>query len=94
MEQLKELKEDRFIVVFHQNVKKSQQKAWHDRYIKKNKSQRGGLTLMYENKFLRNLRKFQMHWLGPLSIDYITKVGAINMSKLNGEQLEELVNGS
>jgi hypothetical protein len=31
-----ELKEDRIVVGFHQEVQKEKDKAWHDRHIKKN----------------------------------------------------------
>ena len=34
--QLVHLKEDQFIVRFHQQVEKDCQKAWHDRHIKEN----------------------------------------------------------
>jgi hypothetical protein len=34
LSELVELEEDRFDVGFHQQVQKSQEKAWHDRHIK------------------------------------------------------------
>ena len=40
---------------------------------------------MYNIKFLRHPRKFQMHWLGPYMIEYITKEGDVQLYKLNGE---------
>jgi hypothetical protein len=35
-----------------------------------------------------------MHWLGPYVIRFVTKVGVIQLEKLDGDFLEELVNGS
>ena len=58
-----ELQEDRFIERFHQNVKKTQQKSWHDKNIKMKEFQHENLVLLYDSKFLKHPGKFQMHWL-------------------------------
>ena len=59
------LEEDRFIAGFHQKVQKAREKAWHDRHIKSKTLQIGDLILLYDNKFIKFLGKFQTHWLGP-----------------------------
>jgi hypothetical protein len=35
-----------------------------------------------------------MHWLGPYMIRFITEVGVVELEKMNGEVMEELVNGN
>ena len=52
----------------------------------------GDLVFLYENTFLQHPRKFQMHWLGPYMIRFVTKEGVIQLEKLNRELLEGLVN--
>ena len=50
--------------------------------------------LLYDSKFVKFPGKFKTHWLGPYQIQYVTKGGAIQLSKLNGELLPTLINGS
>ena len=88
------LEEDRFSAGFHQQVQKEREKAYHDRHIKKKAFRQGDLVLVYDNKFIKNLGKFRMHWLGPYEIDYVTEGGDAQLNTLNGEWKEGLVNGS
>jgi hypothetical protein len=69
----------------------STQKAWHDRHIKQKKFQMGDLVFLYDNKFLQHPGKFQMHWLGPYVIRFVTEAGVVQLEKLNGEIVEGLV---
>jgi hypothetical protein len=92
--QLVELSEDRFITGFHQQVHKEREKSYHDRHIKKKAFKQGHLVLVYENKFIKHLGKFRMHWLGPYEITYVTEGGVAQLKTLNGEWKEGLVNGS
>jgi hypothetical protein len=62
---LMELKEDRLVEGFHQQVQKEREKAYHDRHIKKKEFKQGYLVLLYDNKFMKHLGKFRTHWLGP-----------------------------
>lgn len=39
------LEEDRFLAQYHQMVKKSCQKAWHDRHLKRKEFDKGDLVL-------------------------------------------------
>jgi hypothetical protein len=91
---LVELKEDRFIAAFHQQVKKEREKAFHDRHIKKKAFQQGDLVLVYDSKFIKHLGKFRTHWLGPYEIAYVTEIGVVQLKTLKGEWKEGLVNGS
>ena len=50
--------------------------------------------LMYDSKFVKFLGKFKMHWLGPYQIQYVTEGGAVQLSKMNGELLPTMINGS
>jgi hypothetical protein len=92
--QLVELEEDRFIGGFHQQIQKEREKAYHDRHIKKKVFKKGDLVLVYDSKFMKNLGKFRMHWLGPYEFTYVTKGGAMQLETLNGEWKEGLMNGS
>jgi hypothetical protein len=83
--QLVELEEDRFITGFHQQVQKEQEKAYHDRHIKKNIFRQGDLVLVYDSKFIKHPRKFRTHWIGPYEITYVTEGGDAQLKTLNGE---------
>jgi hypothetical protein len=50
-------------------------------------------VLLYDNTFLCHLGKFNMHWLGPYVIKFVTDAGVVQLEKLNGEVVEGLVNG-
>ena len=92
--QLLALEEDRFIIDFHQKVQKAREKAWHDRHIKSKTFQIGDLVFLYDSNFIKFPGKFKTHWLGPYQIQQVTEGGAIQLSKLNGELLPTLINGS
>jgi hypothetical protein len=49
-----ELEEDIILAGFHQEVQKSKDKVWHDRYIKKKIFKEGDLFLLYDNKYLQH----------------------------------------
>jgi hypothetical protein len=83
--QLVELEEDRFITVFHQQVQKEREKAYHDRHIKKKAFKQGDLVLLYDSKFIKHPGKFRTHWLGPYEIAYVTKGGFAQLKTLNEE---------
>jgi hypothetical protein len=82
---LVKLEEDRFIARFHQHVQKEREKAYHDRNIKKKAFRQGDLVLVYDNKFIKNPRKFRTHWLGPYEVTYVTEGGVAQLKTLNGE---------
>jgi hypothetical protein len=44
--------------------------------------------------FCGTLEKFQMHWLGPYVITFVTEAGVVQLEKLNGESMEGMVNDS
>jgi hypothetical protein len=90
---LMELEEYHFFTCFHQQVQKAHEKYLHDRHIKQKKFQKGDLLLLYDSKFLQHPRKFKMHWLGTYVIRFMTGMGFIHLEKLNGEDVEGLVNG-
>ena len=50
--------------------------------------------LLYDSKFVKFPGKLKTRWLGPYQIQYVTEGGAIQLSKLNGELLPMLINGS
>jgi hypothetical protein len=73
---LVELEEDIFIAIFHQQVQKEREKSYHDRHIKKKEFEQGKLVLLYDNKFVKHLGKFRMHWIGPYEVSYVIEGGA------------------
>lgn len=58
---------------------------WHDRHFKKCTFKNGDLVLLYDKKFTKFPRKFQMHWLGPYIIKKIADGGVVQLVKLNRE---------
>ena len=50
--------------------------------------------LLYDNKFVKFPGKLKTHWLGPYQIQQVTEGGAVQLSKLNGELVPTLINGS
>ena len=50
--------------------------------------------LLYDRNFVKFPGKFKMHWLGPYQIQQVTEGGAVQLSKLNGELLLTLIDGS
>lgn len=87
------LKEDHFLVGFHQQVQKAKEKAWHDCHIKQRTFKTGDLILMYDNKFTKFSGKFQMHWLGLYVIKDILDGGIVQLAKLNRELFTGRING-
>ena len=73
---------------------KAREKAWHDRHIKSKTFQTGDLALLDDSKFIKFPGKFRTHWLGPYKIQQVIEGGAVQLSKLNGELLPMLINGS
>jgi len=92
--QIMELEEDRFLAGFQQQVQKECKKAWHDRHINLCTFNIHDLLLLYDNKFTKYPRKFQMHWLGPYVVKEIIDGGVVQLAKLNGEPFSGNVNKS
>lgn len=77
----------------HQGVRKSREKAWHNRHIKQRTFKNGDLVLMYDSKFTKFSGMFQMHWLGPYVIKDISDGGIVQLTKLNMEVFSSSING-
>ena len=75
-------------------MQKARENAWHDRHVKNKIFQIGDLVLLYDGKFVKFPGKFKTHWLGPYRIQQVTDGGVVQLSKLNGELLPTLINGS
>jgi hypothetical protein len=91
---LVELEEDRFVAIFHQQVQKEREKAYHDKHINKKAFKQGDLVLVYDSKFIKHPGKFRMHYLGPYEVAYVTEGGTTQLKNLSGEWKEGLVNWS
>ena len=85
--------EERFVAGFHHNVEKQRQKSWHDRHIKRKHFKVGGLFFMQDIKFFKHPRKLRTHWLGSSIITKITDGGAVKLLKLDGTEVQGMVNG-
>jgi len=89
-----EIEEDIFIIVgFQQKVRKTRDKAWHNRHIKHNIFQVRYLVLLYDRKFLRHLGEFKTQWLGSFIIHKVTKASVVQLVNLQGELHVGLENG-
>jgi hypothetical protein len=69
------MEEDWILERFHQQVKKSREKSWHDKHIKKKNFKEGDLVLMYDSKSIQHPGKLRMHWLGPYEVKTVTDRG-------------------
>ena len=49
---------------------------------------------MYNRKFMKFLGKCKTHWKGPYIVQKVTNGGAVQLTKLSGEILPSMVNGS
>lgn len=92
--QLEELKEEPFLVGFHQQVQKKHEKSWHDYHIKLCTFKVNDLVLLYDSKFENFPGKFRMHWLWPYVVKEVTDRGMAQLVKLNGEPFPRKVNGN
>jgi hypothetical protein len=63
--------------VFHQQVQKTRDKAWHDRHIKKKMFKEGDLVLMYAKKSLQHPGNLRMNCLGPYEVISVTNRGIV-----------------
>jgi hypothetical protein len=84
LNQLMEMEEDRILVGFHQEVKKSRDNAWHDRHIKRKSFKEGDLVFLYDSKFFQHHGKFRMHWIGPYEVNTVTDGGFVQLKDLEG----------
>ena len=84
--QLVQLEEERFAVVFQQNIEKQRKKVWHDIYIKSKHFEVEGIVLMYDNKLFKHSVNLKTHWLGPYVVKEITEGGAVKLEKLDGTE--------
>ena len=91
---LVELKEDKFVAGFHQQVQKNREKAWHNRHVKSKTIKEGDLVLIYDSKYAQFPGKFRMHWLGPYQVKHVIEGGAVSLAKLDGTIMPTMVNGS
>jgi hypothetical protein len=78
------MEEDRILEIFHQEVQKERDTAWHDRHIKRKSFKEGDLVLVYESKFLQHPGKFRVHWLGPYEVKTVTDRGVVQLKYLRG----------
>lgn len=91
---LNKLEEDRTIAIYHQVVQKQQQKAWHDRHLKKKDISMGDTVLLYDNEIKGKPKKLHMAWLGPYLVTEIHTNGSVRLTTLQGRPFKKVVNGA
>jgi hypothetical protein len=69
--QLNKLKYERLIVIHHQEVRKKQQKSWHDHHLNKEDIKERDLVLLYDSRIKGKPRKIEITWLEPYVVEYI-----------------------
>jgi hypothetical protein len=77
LNQLMEMEEDRILEGFHQEVRKTRDKYWHERHIKRNNFKEGDPFFLYDSKFLQHPGKFRMHWIWPYEVKNIMDGGVV-----------------
>jgi hypothetical protein len=92
--QLNKLEEGRLIEIHHQEVQKQQQKAWHDRHLKKKEMNNGDLVLLYDSRVKGKPRKLETTWLGPYIIEDIRPTRVVQLQTLLGHPFKKLINGA
>jgi hypothetical protein len=92
MNQLLSMEEDRILARFHQQVKKTRDKSWHDQHIKKKTFKEGYLVFLYDNKSFQHPGKLIMHWLGPYEVKFVTDRGIVQLRDLAGIDLRGMIN--
>jgi len=92
--QLNKLEEERMLAQQHQEIQKIQQKAWHDRHIKKKDINNGYLVLLYDGQVKGKLRNLEISLLGLYVVKDIRPLGAIQFKILQGHPFKKLVNGA
>jgi hypothetical protein len=70
--QLMDIEDEKIMAVFHQEVQKSRDKYWYDKYINKNIFKEGDLVFLHDTKFFQHPGKFRIHLLGPYEVKSVT----------------------
>ena len=78
----------------HQEIQKQQQKAWHDRNIKKKNLSVGDLALLYNSRVKGKPKKLHTEWMGPYDVEEIHTNRSVQLSTLQGIVFWKLVNGA
>jgi hypothetical protein len=94
LNKLMEMEEERILTGFHQEVKKTRDKSWHEIHIKRKSFKEGDLVFLYDSKCFQHPGKFRMHWLGPYEVKIIKDGGYAQLKDLTGTQLKGMINGS
>ena len=94
MFQIQKLEEDRIITIQHQEAKKQQQKAWHDRNIKTKNISVKDLVLLYDSKIKGKPRKLETTWMRPYFIEDLNSNGSDQLKTLQGQVFPKVVNGA
>ena len=75
------------------NLIQSQQKQWHDKFIKDQEFYVSDWELLYDSRYQHHQGKFQTRWLGPYEIVEIFNYGVVQLSIIDLVNFKLLVNG-
>ena len=81
---LNKLEEDRSTAIYHQEVQKQQQKAWHDWNLKKKNISTGDTVLLYDSKIKGKPKKLCTTWMGPYLVEEINVNESVRLKTLQG----------
>ena len=73
--QLAKIEEHRLITIQHQEIKKKQQKTWHDGNIKHKNLSVEDLALLYNSRVKGKPKKTHTEWMGPYIVEEINANG-------------------
>lgn len=91
---LNKLEEDRSTAIYHQEIQKQQQKAWHDRNLKKKNISTGDMVLLYDSKVKGKPKKLRTTWMGPYIVEEVNMNGSVRLKTLQGLLFNKFMNGT
>ena len=91
---LNKLEEERSTAIYHQQVQKQQQKAWHDRNLRKKNISIDDMALLYDSRVKGKPKKLHTAWMGPYIVEEINANDSKRLKTLQGRVFAKVVNGA
>lgn len=88
---LNKLDERRMMAQWVTETTQQRRKSWHDKHLRRMRFNPGQLVLKFNGRNEIKLGKFKVKWLGPFNV---REVGAIKLWTLDGQEVQDTVNGS
>ena len=71
----------------------SQQKQWHDKFIKQKQFNTGDWALLFDSRFKKFKGNLTTHWLDPFEIVIDFDNGSVKIKTIEGSEVSFIVNG-